>query len=244
MKYKIICYIPLHYGREYLGEAIKSVHDHVEKIIILYTKNPSFGFGTDTECPEFESELKEIAYSASNKIEWVNIEKGTEGDHRSYIYEFVDGHDGILTIDADEVFDPIDLPLAIDNAMKSTKRYIGISGYINFWKSFNYACYDGFTPIRFTNLHNEFGEDVVSCKVYHFSTAQKIDIMEYKLLIHGHKDEIRPNWFEDVYKAWTVENNFGNLHLVSENLWNAVPYDKNQLPDLLKKHLNFNKDVI
>lgn len=244
MNHKIICYIPLHYGGEYLGEAIKSVQDHVEKIIILYTKNPSFGFGTDMECPESKSELEEIANSASNKIEWIDIEMGTEGDHRSYIYEFADGYDGILTIDSDEVFDSIDLPLAINTAMKSTKRYIGFSGYINFWKSFNHACYDGFTPIRFINLHNESGEDVVSCKVYHFSTAQKIEIMEYKLLIHGHKDEIRPNWFENVYKAWSIENNFGNLHLVSENLWNAVPYDKNKLPDLLKKHPNFNKDVI
>lgn len=243
-KHKIICYVPLHYGREYLYEAIQSVNDHVDKIVVYYSKNPSFGFGTEIVCPESEEELREIAESASKKIEWCSIKAGSEGNHRSLIYKKAKGYDGVLTIDADEVFDPIDLPLAIDLAMKSDKRYIGFAGYINFWKSFNYACYDGFTPIRFTNLHNESGEGVVPCKVYHFSTAQKMEIMEYKLLIHGHKDEIRHNWLENIYKPWTPDNNFGNLHLVAENLWNATFYDKNNLPEILKKHPNFSKDAI
>jgi hypothetical protein len=93
-------------------------------------------------------------------------------------------------------------------------------------------------------LHNGGGQGVVPCKVYHFSTAQSDEIMQYKLLVHGHKSEIREGWYEDIYKAWTPDNNFPNLHLVAENLWNATWYDKDQLPELLKTHPNFNKYVI
>lgn len=242
--YKIICYIPLHYGAEYLYQAIRSVHDHVEKIVILYAKDPSFGFDTKAKCPETKKQLIEIVKRASDKIYWLDVNPGSEGMHRGYIYKMAADYDGVLTIDADEVFDPVDLPIAIDLAMKSDKRYLGFAGYINFWKSFNYACYDGFTPIRFTNLRNASGQGVVPCKVYHFSTAQKMKTMVYKLEIHGHKDEIRPNWLKDIYRRWTPENNFGNLHLVAENIWNATPFDKNQLPDILKEHPNFHKDVI
>lgn len=243
-KQRIICYVPLHYGCEYLKEAIQSVAPFVDRIVVLYSKTPSYGFGTALSCPETADQLKRIAMSASNKVEWRSITAGTEGEHRNYIYKLSNGYDGVLTIDADEVFDPIDLPIAIDLAMNSDKRYIGFAGYINFWKSFNYACYDGFTPIRFTNLHNIAGEGVVPCKVYHFSTAQKQSIMEYKLLVHGHKNEIRPNWFNDIYMAWTPDNNIQDLHLVAFGIWNATPYDKNKLPDILKSHPNFHKDVI
>lgn len=241
---RILAYIPLHYGAEYLKEAIQSIAPFVDRIVVLYSKTPSYGFGTALSCPENSTQLKKIAKDASHKVEWRSIEVGTEGDHRNYIYKLTNGYDGVLTIDADEVFDPVDLPIAIDLAMKSDKRYIGFAGYINFWKSFNYACYDGFTPIRFTNLHNRAGEGVVPCKVYHFSTAQKQEIMEYKLLVHGHKNEIRPNWFTDVYMAWTPDNNFGDLHLVAHGIWNATHFDRNTLPEILKNHPNFNKDVI
>jgi hypothetical protein len=234
----------LHYGKEYLKEALQSVAPFVERIIILYTDKPSYGFGTDVICPESEQELYDIAISASDKVEWHKINVGTEGDHRAYIMNFAEGYDGILAIDADEIFDPIDLPIALDLCQKTDKRYIGFGGYINFWRSFNYACYDSFIPIRYINLHNSGGEGVVPCKVYHFSTAQSDVIMKYKLLIHGHFDEIRKNWYEEVYKAWTPENNFSNLHLVAENLWNATLFDKNLLPEILHSHPNFNLDVI
>ena len=243
-KQRIICYIPCHYGLEYISQAIQSVHPFVEKIVILYTENPSYGHGTTMKCPETEMQLHDLCIASSNKVDWRKIEAGTEGQHRDYILNFAADYDGILAIDADEVLDPIDLPIALDLCQKTDKRYIGFAGYINFWKSFNYACYDGFTPIRYINLHNSGGEGVVPCKVYHFSTAQSIEIMRYKLEIHGHHDEIRPNWLTDVYEAWTPENNFTDLHLVAHGIWNATPFDKTQMPDILKAHPNYNKETI
>jgi hypothetical protein len=241
---RIIAYCPLLYGKEYLSYAIKSVEPFVERIIILYTNEPSYGFGTDAICPETETELHDIAIAASPKVEWYKINAGTEGDHRNYILNFADGYDGILAFDADEIFDPIDLSIALDLCTKTDKRYIGFGGFINFWKSFNYACHDSFTPIRYINLHNSGGEGVVPCKVYHFSTAQSEAVMRYKLQVHGHKSEIRDGWL-DMYLNWkpgdVVE---GGLHLVAESLWSATHFDKNLLPKILHNHPNFNKEVI
>jgi hypothetical protein len=81
--------------------------------------------------------------------------------------------------------------------------------------------------------------------VYHFSTAQRMDIMRYKLEIHGHKDEIRPNWLSGIYEAWQPGMVIDKgLHLVSYDLWNAVPFDKTTMPEILKQHPNYDKDVI
>jgi hypothetical protein len=247
MSKKILAYCPLHYGAEYLDAAIRSVDPYVEKILILYTPTPSYGYRANRPCPESEQQLKDIAFSASNKIEWFNIGgAGAEWIHRGMALNYTVGrdYDGILAFDADEVFGE-DLPNAIEEAFSSKSHYIGVDGYINFWKSFNYACYDGFRPIRFTNLRvldESRGE--VKCTIYHFSTAQRMEIMEYKLQIHGHFSEIRPNWLEAIYKTWTPEQNQQDLHLVALGLWNAVPYDKSTMPQILKDHPNYNKEVI
>ena len=48
----------------------------------------------------------------------------------------------------------------------------------------------------------------------------------------------------EIYDKWTPENNFGDLHPVSLNLWNAIKYDKNKLPNFMHSHPNFNKLLI
>lgn len=243
---KIIAYCPLHYGGEYISEGIKSVEPFVDKIIILYSSTPSYGYGTNVGCPESESDLKNIAYSASSKVEWHNITANGEGHHRGLIFRFAEqgAYDGVLTFDADEVFG--DLTEWIPKFVESKARNIGFTGFKNFWRSFNFICRDGFAPIRYINLHNKDGQENFDVTVYHFGCAQRMPIMEYKLLIHGHKAELRENWLRDIYQAWTPENNFGNLHLVAYNppLWNAEPFDREMLPDILKSHHNFGKYLI
>lgn len=243
---KILSYMPCHYGGEYMDAAIKSAEPYCEKIIILYTDKPSYGYGTNVGCPESEDELKNIAYSASPKVEWRKIYANGEGQHRGLIFRIAEQgkYDGVLTFDADEVFGDLTQWMPILHASKA--RNIGFTNYYNFWRSFNYVCKDGFAPIRYINLHNKDGQENFPVPVYHFSCAQRMEIMEYKLLVHGHRSEIRNNWLKDVYQAWTPDNNFGNLHLVSyiPPLWNAEPFDKTTLPEILRQHHNYHKYLI
>lgn len=246
-KPRLIASCPILYGGEYLTQAIQSVEPYVEEIIMLYTDKPSYGHGTDIGCPESEEALKNIAYSASNKVKWVNISSNQESHHRGHIFAIAErgGYDGVLTFDADEVFDT-DLIDLIPKFHASKARNIGFTGYINFFKSFNHACYDGFAPIRYYNLHNKDGQENFNARVYHFGCAQRMEIMEYKLLIHGHKSEIRPYWLENVYKRWQPGMIIDKgLHLVSHDLWpQATDFDKTQLPEILRQHFNYNKEVI
>lgn len=243
---KVLCYIPLHYGGEYLSEAIKALEPYTDKIVILYSSAPSYGHGTNIPCPEKESELMNIAYSASKLVDWRNISATGEGQHRGLIFRIADEgkYDGVLTCDGDEVFG--DLTDLIPKFHASKARNIGFLGYVNFWRSFNYRCRDGFAPIRYINLHNKDGQENFDAPVYHFGCAQRREIMEYKLLIHGHLSELRPNWLNDIYYQWTPENNFGNLHLVAFDppLWNAEPFDRFTLPEILQKHHNFDSYLI
>jgi hypothetical protein len=244
-KPRVIAYSPIHYGKEYLKESLLSIIELVEKVVVIYSETPSYGHGTNVPCPESELELFDIAMAVcGDKLIWRKEKFANEGEHRGFIYNFTEGFDIVLAIDADEVFHTEELRKAIDLAYAGDKRYYGISGYLNFWRSFNFVCKDGYVPIRLTNLRNQSGEGVVPCTIYHFSCAQSSVIMDYKYEIHGHKSELRANWLHETYYKWTPQNNFTDLHCVAIGLWSATPFDKNTLPDSLKQHPNFNKEII
>lgn len=246
---KILAYCALHYGVEYISEAIRAVEPFVDKIILLYSKNPSYGRGTPSVCPDSEQELNAIANQFA-KVQWIEVKPCHEGNHRGNIFNHAAGYDGILVFDADEVYDSEDLPKMIEHCHNSTSFRFGVNGFINFWRSFNHVCNDHFQPIRYFNLNNnpeQPGYETVNCKIYHFGCAQSLDIMRYKLEIHGHFDELRKNWINDVYLAWEPGKEIpGGLHLTAWNppLWQASPFDRHTLPELLRNHPNFTKETI
>lgn len=237
---KTIGYVSLHYGAEYLDACIRAMEPHVEKIIILYTEHPSHGKGTDVQCPDSEFTLREIAQNASSKIDWNKVVAGHEGQHRDYFFRYTSGYDVGVTADADEVWDTESLGYAIKTAYDGPVRRYRVDGFINFWKSFNEVCYDWFHPVRLWNLKHSDGETDLMGRIYHFGTAQREEIMRYKYLIHGHRDELRPNWLNDVY----FSDQKHNLHCTSNGIWDAVPFDKSVLPELLKQHPNYLKERI
>lgn len=242
---KILCYIPLHYGKEYLFEAIKSINSHVDQILILYTEKPSFGHSTDLICPDSEKELHKIASSASDKLVWKKIKIGNEGDHRNLAIDYAikHGFDLLLAVDADEIWDEDALSRCLNLAFHSTERYFQIKGFINFYRSFNTICLDGFEPIRITNINNSNKlYKMLEGRIYHFSYAQSVDIIKYKWTCHGHQNELRPNWLNEKFINFIP--GMQDLHPVVIGLWNPIPFDRGTLPLILKSHSNFNKDII
>jgi hypothetical protein len=241
---RIVAYYPLHYGAEYLNASIKSIEPFVDKIHILYTENPSYGFHSDIKCPETEQQLKDIVFTSTNKANWHKIKAGHEGQHRDIAFQFTDGYDLLLACDADEVWEAQSLDWCLQSAMKGEAWRYNIRGFINFWKSFNHHCIDYFAPARIFNLHrNNKNEDVLNGIVYHFSCAQSKAIMDYKWTIHGHKNEIHSDWLNKTYYQWKEGDKW--LHPASKTVWEeALPFDKNTLPEILKQHSNFNKKII
>lgn len=245
---KVLGFMTLFYGKEYLRESLLSIRDHVDKMVIAYTINPSHGFGTSAKNPDLMHEMHEISVSVlGDKLIW-DVREGyhNESQHRGRKYHYSNGYDLVLTIDADEVFKEDEIKNALEYAYNNPERYYGIKGYLNFWRNFEHVCLDGFRPVRIENLNRENTSVNIECPltIYHFSTCQSEAIMRYKYKVFGHASEIKPNWLDAVHYAWTPDNNFGDLHPVSIGLWNTVKFDKTTLPQYLKDHPNYNKWLV
>ena len=247
-KIKVLGFMTIHYAGDYLKESLISVVDHVDKMVIAYSKQPSQGHGTDLVCPDSTEEIYEICNEVlGDKFIWHFADRyGAENEHRNVRYIYSKGFDLVLTVDSDEVYKSDELPASFDYAFWGVDKFYGIDGYVNFWRSFNHACYDGFRPIRLENLHRKNNTQNLNLKqtIYHFSTCQPEPIMRYKYKVFGHASEVKKNWLDDIFYKWTPDNDISDLHCVSYNLWNAVPFDKNTLPKSLKIHKNFNKDLV
>lgn len=244
---KVIGFCPIFYGKEYLKESLQSIKEHCEKVVVAYTPRPSHGFGTTDTCPDTREEIYNIANEVlGDKLIWNEDVYGAENQHRKQIYSFSMGYDLILSIDADEVFESSELQNALNYAYTNTQRHYGMKGYLNFWRCFDFVCTDGFRPIRIENLAANNNDQNLECPltIYHFSTAQSEPIMRYKYKIFGHASEIKEDWLNKTHYGWDRANEFGNLHCVANDIWNAVPFDKTTMPESLKQHPNYNKDLI
>lgn len=244
---KVLGFMPIHYGKEYLEASLKSIVDECEKVLIAYTPNPSHGFSSINYCPDSKDDIYNICVSVlGSKLIWSENTYNAENKHREAVMDYASDYDLVLSVDADEVYEPKELRSALEYAYNNKQRYYGLKGYINFWRCFDFACFDGFRPVRIENLRNNNTEQNLECPltVYHFSTAQSEPVMRYKYSIFGHAPEVRDGWLDNVHYGWRRDNELKNLHCVANDIWNAEPFDKNTLPDILKQHPNFNKEYI
>lgn len=245
---RVLGFMTIHYGVEYLECSLKSIVNSVDKMVVAYSRNPSHGHSTSVSCPDKESDILNICQKVlGDKLIWVAKDSfDNESQHRAVKYEFAFGFDLVLSIDADEVFKEDEIKPALEFAYNNPERYYGINGYINLWRSFSYACYDGFRPIRIEKVMANNTLQNLNCPltIWHFSTCQSQPLMNYKYKVFGHASEVRDNWLEDIYYSWTPSNQFDDVHVVSLKLWNPVPYDKNLMPEYLKNHPNFNQNIV
>lgn len=249
---KTIAYSALHYGREYLGYAIKSVIDYVDEYWVLYSAIGSHGFLTNTPCPDTREELYWIAQQvAGNKLHWVDGTWAHEGLQRDSITKHCPDADVIIVLDADEVWPSTMIQQAIMRAslqMRSKMR----APMVHFWRSFYRAVlHDPAYPIRVIcpkaldkpegTLDDTYTEKQLF--VAHMGYAQRPAIVEYKLLTHGHRNELRTDidWFKERYMANAQED----CHPVGSEYWNPVsvnPWD--YMPAFMENHPYSQMEVI
>lgn len=229
----IIC----HYGAEYLPYAIQSLYDAVDQIHLWYTRDPSFGRTSDRPCPETEVELYAAAkqYDPDRKVVWHRGIYYTEGDHRRIYEKFAAdmGFHIVVVCDTDEVWDTESLKKALPEVLASPRQRFRVP-MVHLWQDFDAVCKDLAQPVRFYKPDGE-GEGYVPLDkaVWHFGYAIDDDLMAYKWSgIHGHQDELREGWMENTWLARKTED----VHPANLNFWDAVPYDKHQLPAFMEGH--------
>ncbi len=254
VNYTVQGFCGLHYGSEYLRQSLLSIRDHIDSMYIAYSPIPTHGFGTTDPCPDNEKEMFDIAMEVmGTKLIWTTFPNGfgAEGAHRNERYKHAANFQLILTIDADEIFEPKEIRAALDFAYNGKERFYGITGYINFFRNFSHCCRDGFAPIRIENtmVSADNMTQNLGCPltIYHFSLCQREETLRYKFKVFGHANEIKPNYLEEKYYAWTPEkiNEVTHVHPTSDGIWQICEkFDKTTLPQILKDHPNYNKDLV
>lgn len=252
---KVASYSICHYGLDYLSSALKSVAPLVDKQFVLYTPHPSHGHSSDIKPPETREEIMaSIPATEWSKLVWIDTEGFyTEGPQRDYAVKTLtnEGFDIILNLDYDEIWSLEMLDRVLKEVWDKNNARNHLCNMLHFWRSFSWVAEDDGWPVRLIDTRHNGGTNYLSAsefgKILHFGYAVTNKIMTYKWTLHGHKDEMRPEWFKECWEPWPPGDNVhptNGRKANGEGWWNPKPYDKNLLPDVLHSHKWFNTDKI
>jgi hypothetical protein len=218
---KIVGFTALHYGKCYLNHAIRSIIDEIDSYDVLYSPVGSHGHQSDLPCPDSREALYEIASNAAgDKLRWFDGLWAHEGQQRDSIFQIVPDADVIVVLDSDEVWLPGLLNDAIEHGRRENVRNVLIP-LRHYWRSFYKAfTHDPAAPVRliFPKVKEgttTFTTSDESYRLQHFGYAIRSDLMRYKLTTHGHKAELKPNWFDEVF----MTNRQTDCHPVGSDYW-------------------------
>jgi hypothetical protein len=251
---KTIAYIALHYGADYLAYAIRSVIDHIDELWVLYSPTGSHGHSTTVVCPDHAADLFEIAQQAAgDKLRWYSASPGQwrhEGEQREYIHTLAPDADVILVLDADEIWHSEMVSAVLNYAgtvQYSEPKHAFRLPMIHMWRSFHRAIlHDPAFPTRviFPRIDTKYGDGTVFTHkppLVHFGYAQRSEVVKYKLETHGHKNELRPDWYET---RW-LPNAQQDCHPVGSDFWQPEAVNPlDYLPAWMREHPYFELDVI
>lgn len=244
----IHAYVIAHYGRDYLGYALRSIIDHVDQAHVIYTPHPSHGHSANVPCPETKDDIFQAADIGSPKVRRYELSGiRYEGPQRDYAVDLCKraGAEMVLVVDCDEVWPAEVLSRALSYARVENKARSWLVNMTHLWRGFNHCCRDQGWPVRIIDLRHKEGVAYIPKDfgdIFHFGYAVTGKIMEYKWRIHGHKYELRPEWFETKWNTWPPPPDCHPTN--SEGFWNPEPFDKELLPPILREHPFWNLDKV
>lgn len=246
-----IAFTALLYGKEYLASALRSVEDAVDEFHVLYSPQPSFGYRSDSICPDTEEELKTEAYRFVKKpLFWHRGYWKTEGAHRDAIFPIAQarGASQVLVLDADEVWAPGAAAKALQEAATHAER-ISCAKFVHFWRSFGWVCRDACMPERIINVGSNLTTRIYLQShepILHFGYAQRTELIRYKWTCHGHQAELRKGWLEEKFLNW--QPGMKDVHPTClQDFWvpEQTPLEiAEQVKAVLGDHPYFGKDII
>jgi hypothetical protein len=236
---KIVGMMALHYGLSYIAAATRSIIDDVDELWYVYSPVGSHGFRTDTLCPEHAVDLYKAAREAAgDKFRWYADTWPHEGAQRETIFRLAPDADFIVTVDSDEIYAPGLVAEAIAFLREhSNVAYLRLP-FVHFYKDFRHAVlHDPAFPVRVTAARaaGEKADALPTDKaVAHMGYCQPSAVIQYKMTIHGHSNELRPRWFETIYSD---DSRWTDLHPVGSEWWNAEAVNPlDYLPAWMAEH--------
>lgn len=249
---KVNSYTVLHYGRDYLPYALRAISPLVNHSLIFYTPHPSHGHQANISPIETREELMS-SIQEWDKLTWIDTDNfWYEGQQRDYALKVAsENADLVLVLDYDEFWNLDVLERVINYVWKQNRARNWLLNFsAHLWRSFGYACTDDGWPVRVIDTRHDSGLAYLPKElgnVYHLGYAISSKVMQYKLSIHGHKDELRPNWFVEKWQAWPPSDDChptNGRKANGEGWWNPKPFDKYLLPSVLHSHPYFNLERI
>lgn len=252
---RVESYHVIHYGVDYLGYSLRSVYDQVDRLNCFYTPHPSHGHRTEAQPPETRQQLLDAAYQydPQSKIYWYDVDNiWQEGHQRDYAVSVCErnGAGLILVVDYDEIWHEHVLDKALNHVWEMNGARNWLINFSHLWRSFSYVCRDNNWPVRIIDTRHGGGTGYVPKElgdIYHFGYAIRDDVLRYKMSIHGHKDELRPNWYEDKWSMWPPPDDCHPTNGKNDEgigWWNPMPFDKRELPYILRSHKFYNLERI
>lgn len=243
----IYSYTVLHYGKHYLNYSLRGIFPLVDQSFVFFTPHPSHGHTSNLAPIESRDELMaSIPADEWSKLTWVDVDKfWMEGQQRDYAVRYLEQEEAnlILVLDYDEFWHESVLSDILDYVWKANSArnwLINFSHHL--WRSFNWACSDDGWPVRIIDTRHRMGNAYVPIEfgeIYHLGYAITTETLKYKLSIHGHKDELRPNWLEEKWLAWPPVDDChptNGRKVDGTGWWNPKTFDKAKLPQVLKSH--------
>jgi hypothetical protein len=231
------------------------VYNLMDEVHVLYSPHPSHGHTTSAPPVESRAEILEaaFAYDPEHKVIWHETDIWNEGQQRDYAVNVLSqrGVQIITVLDYDEIYPYSTLKNILNYVweINSARNHL-LNFYGHFWRSFNYICKDENWPVRIIDTRHRDGIAYIPRElgpVYHFGYAITDKVMSYKLKIHGHRDELRPGWYEEKWQAWPPVEDCHPTNGRKENgegWWNPEPFDRYLLPEFMYQHKWFNEEII
>ena len=230
--------------------SLESVYDECDVILILIADAPWNGPTRSTEsslaCVEsFPDPFKKIhLFRGSWKTE---TEQRNEGLRRLGQL----GIDYCLVVDADEVYDTLQLRRMMIFASCMPEIDCWHISIVTYWKSPQWRIDppEPFQPqvllrvgrARFVQNRYAKGDQHVQIPphvavMHHLSYARSDEEVWTKIHSFSHAAEVKPDWFERVWKAWDLDHSIQNLNPAYPGAYlRAVEQDPSALPPVLKK---------
>lgn len=167
------------------------------------------------------------------------------------------GCDYALIIDADEVYETVQLKHAIYYAESMPQIPIWKCYWYTYWKEFyRIEPAEAYTPeilvklvseVRFSNIRDvQFNGSPTQYAVFprqlimlhHFSYSRTDEELLNKIATSSHKNQFLPGWFENVWKAWDTNKELENLHPCWPVAYKkAVKVTQEEMPECMKNIL-------
>jgi hypothetical protein len=101
-----------------------------------------------------------------------------------------------------------------------------------------------FTQIRTTSMLPQIVVRPEHFLLHHFSYALPPELVLRKLQAWSHCDDVVDGWFERVWLGWDRNRRMENLHPIRPPHYKrAVPADVGMLPEIMRSHPFFGKDI-